>query len=219
MNLYRALVVGLNVWLVTCRDFKLIANPGSFNAYGGPLALLIVQVLYLFPLLLWLDGRNTFSMPWGKKKLVDSEESVSGAPQDIEMKSMRVASSEKNLLSVEHVSKSFKGKRAVDDVSLAMTEGSVIALLGPNGAGKTTLTNMMRGEMVPDSGRIFVQGLDVQQDTQAARRHIGGTSGVSGKGYGAFANESKSVHSSMLWTKSRPGNNWSSTPASRASKT
>ncbi|RBQ90155.1 hypothetical protein VDGD_07300 [Verticillium dahliae] len=173
MNLYRALVVGLNVWLVTCRDFKLIANPGSFNAYGGPLALLIVQVLYLFPLLLWLDGRNTFSMPWGKKKLVDSEESVSGAPQDIEMKSMRVASSEKNLLSVEHVSKSFKGKRAVDDVSLAMTEGSVIALLGPNGAGKTTLTNMMRGEMVPDSGRIFVQGLDVQQDTQAARRHIG----------------------------------------------
>ncbi|EGY16136.1 ATP-binding cassette sub-family A member 9 [Verticillium dahliae VdLs.17] len=128
MNLYRALVVGLNVWLVTCRDFKLIANPGSFNAYGGPLALLIVQVLYLFPLLLWLDGRNTFSMPWGKKKLVDSEESVSGAPQDIEMKSMRVASSEKNLLSVEHVSKSFKGKRAVDDVSLAMTEGSFDAL-------------------------------------------------------------------------------------------
>ncbi|EEY23039.1 ATP-binding cassette sub-family A member 9 [Verticillium alfalfae VaMs.102] len=173
MNLYRAFVVGLNVWLVTCRDFKLIANPGSFSAYGGPLALLIIQVLYLFPLLLWLDGKNTFSMPWGKKKLVDNEESVSGAPQDIEMKSMRVASSEKNLLSVEHVTKSFKGKRAVDDVSLAMTESSVIALLGPNGAGKTTLTNMMRGEMVPDSGRIFVQGLDVQQDTQAARRHIG----------------------------------------------
>ncbi|KAG7121467.1 ATP-binding cassette sub-family A member 17 like protein [Verticillium longisporum] len=173
MNLYRAFVVGLNIWLVTCRDFKLIANPWSFNAYGGPLALLIIQVLYLFPLLLWLDGKNSFSMPWGKKKHVDSEESVPGAPQDIEMKSMRVASSEKNLLSVEHVTKSFKGKRAVDDVSLAMAESSVIALLGPNGAGKTTLTNMMRGEMVPDSGRIFVQGLDVQQDTQAARRHIG----------------------------------------------
>ncbi|KAM0323839.1 hypothetical protein ACHAQA_008417 [Verticillium albo-atrum] len=173
MNLFRAMNIGLNVWLVACREFKLVANPGSINAYGGPILMLVIQVLYLVPLLLWLDGQHSVSWPWKKTKDPSAEEFVSSAAQDIEMETMRVEGPGSDLLRVAHVTKSFGGKLAVDNVSLAMGESSVLALLGPNGAGKTTLTNMMRGEMIPDVGSISVQGVGVQENTQLAREHIG----------------------------------------------
>lgn len=49
-----------------------------------------------------------------------------------------------------------------------------IGLLGPNGAGKTTITNMIRGEIRPDHGAVYIRGVEVHADTQAALRHIGG---------------------------------------------
>ncbi|KZL76501.1 ATP-binding cassette sub-family A member 9 [Colletotrichum tofieldiae] len=162
MNLFRALNIGLNVWLVGCREFKLVADPGSINAYGGPIMLLVIQVLYLFPLLLWLDGQHSFAWPWRKARQTTPEESIPSAGQDIEMETLRVESPSNDMLYMKHVTKSFGGKLAVDNVSLGMGESSVLALLGPNGAGKTTLTNMMRGDMVPDIGSIFVQGIEVQ---------------------------------------------------------
>ncbi|GKT71574.1 ATP-binding cassette sub-family A member 9 [Colletotrichum tofieldiae] len=174
MNLFRALTIGLNVWLVGCREFKLVADPGSINAYGGPIMLLVIQVLYLFPLLLWLDGQHSFAWPWRKARQTTPEESIPSAGQDIEMETLRVESPSNDMLYMKHVTKSFGGKLAVDNVSLGMGESSVLALLGPNGAGKTTLTNMMRGDMVPDIGSIFVQGIEVQSNTKMAREHIGG---------------------------------------------
>ncbi|WQF86367.1 Putative AAA+ ATPase domain, ABC-2 type transporter, transmembrane domain, ABC transporter [Colletotrichum destructivum] len=173
MNLFRALAIGLNVWLVGCREFKLVADPGSINAYGGPIMLLVIQVVYLFPLLLWLDGQHSFAWPWKKTKQVTPEVSMPSTGQDIEMKTVRVEASSDDMLNIQHVTKSFGGKLAVDNVSLAMGDSSVLALLGPNGAGKTTLTNMMRGDMVPDMGSISVQGVGVQSDPQMAREHIG----------------------------------------------
>lgn len=69
-----------------------------------------------------------------------------------------------------------KEKLAVDNVSLMMGVGSVLALLGPNGADKTTLTDMMCGDMEPDSDAIFVKGSRVQKDAQVTRRNVGGKS-------------------------------------------
>lgn len=173
MNLFRALAIGLNVWLVGCRDFKPIANPGSINAYGGPIMLLVIQVSYLFLLLLWLDGQHSFAWPWQRKKLVIPDELISRNGKDIEMERLRVKGPTNDLLRMTNVTKSFGGKPAVDDVSFGIGESSVLALLGPNGAGKTTLTNMMRGDIVPDQGSIVVQGVEVQKNTQMAREHIG----------------------------------------------
>lgn len=174
MNLFRAMAVGLNIWLVSCRDYELISYPGDIHAYGGPIMLLVIQIVYLFPLLVWLDDQRSFSWPWRRTKQVNVEDSTSGNHNGFEMDNIRNEGSASDLLRVTQVTKSFRGKPAVQNVSLVMHESSVTALLGPNGAGKTTLTNMMRGEMVPDKGRIYVEGVEVQGNLQMARRSIGG---------------------------------------------
>ena len=59
-----------------------------------------------------------------------------------------------NLLSVEHVSKTFESVRAVDDVSFSVGRGEILGFLGPNGAGKTTTIRMILGIFRPDLGTI-----------------------------------------------------------------
>ncbi|SDY47136.1 branched-chain amino acid transport system ATP-binding protein [Geodermatophilus africanus] len=65
------------------------------------------------------------------------------------------------LLEVESVSKSFRGLRAVDDVSFTVEEGSILGIIGPNGAGKTTLFNLVAGALPPDTGSVRLAGTDV----------------------------------------------------------
>ena len=62
------------------------------------------------------------------------------------------------LLTVEHVTKTFGGVVAVDDVSLDVAEGEIAGLIGPNGAGKTTLFNLITRLYKPDEGEIAFDG-------------------------------------------------------------
>ena len=62
------------------------------------------------------------------------------------------------LLSLDRVSKRFRGLLAVDAVSFDVPEGVIFAVIGPNGAGKTTLFNMIAGAMAPDDGAIAFAG-------------------------------------------------------------
>jgi spermidine/putrescine transport system ATP-binding protein/putrescine transport system ATP-binding protein len=64
---------------------------------------------------------------------------------------------------IEHVSKSFAGITAVDDVSLDLAGGEFFSLLGPSGCGKTTLLRMLAGFERPTSGRIWIGGTDVTE--------------------------------------------------------
>ena len=66
-----------------------------------------------------------------------------------------------SLLQVRHLSKSFGGVRAVDDVSFDLPAGQLLALLGPNGAGKSTCFNMVNGQIKPDAGAILLDGRDI----------------------------------------------------------
>jgi branched-chain amino acid transport system ATP-binding protein len=59
------------------------------------------------------------------------------------------------MLQVNSISKSFRGLRAVQDVSFAVPEGEIVGLIGPNGAGKTTIFNMIAGVYAPDSGSVL----------------------------------------------------------------
>jgi branched-chain amino acid transport system ATP-binding protein len=59
------------------------------------------------------------------------------------------------LLTVEAVSKRFRGLLAVDRASFGVEESEIFAVIGPNGAGKTTLFNMIAGEYAPDGGTIW----------------------------------------------------------------
>jgi len=61
---------------------------------------------------------------------------------------------------LERVSKSYQNKKAVDNLSLTIDQGSVVALLGPNGAGKTTTVSMILGLQQPTSGTIKLLGGD-----------------------------------------------------------
>lgn len=77
----------------------------------------------------------------------------------------------KSIIELEHVCKEFKGKRAVDDLSLTVKEGSVVALLGPNGAGKTTTVSMILGLLQPTQGAIRL--LDGNPQDRAVRDRMG----------------------------------------------
>jgi branched-chain amino acid transport system ATP-binding protein len=66
------------------------------------------------------------------------------------------------LLTVEGVSKRFRGLVAVDAVSFAVPQGAIFAVIGPNGAGKTTLFNMIAGAMAPNAGSIAFDGMPIQ---------------------------------------------------------
>jgi branched-chain amino acid transport system ATP-binding protein len=62
------------------------------------------------------------------------------------------------LLSVDGVTKRFRGLTAVDAVSLTVAEGAICGVIGPNGAGKTTLFSMIAGALAPDAGSIVFDG-------------------------------------------------------------
>ncbi|MBO0902079.1 ABC transporter ATP-binding protein [Jiella sonneratiae] len=64
------------------------------------------------------------------------------------------------LLEVEHLSKSYGGVHAVEDVSFRLFAGEMLALIGPNGAGKSTCFNMVGGQIPVGAGRIRITGRD-----------------------------------------------------------
>ena len=64
----------------------------------------------------------------------------------------------KNVLSVENVTMQFGGVVAVDNLSLEVNEGEIVALIGPNGAGKTTAFNVITGVYAPTNGRVCFGG-------------------------------------------------------------
>ena len=69
-----------------------------------------------------------------------------------------------DILTVEHVTKRYAAHTALDDVSLAIPEGSVYGLLGPNGAGKTTLIRIINRITAPDTGRVLFGGREIAPD-------------------------------------------------------
>jgi len=71
---------------------------------------------------------------------------------------------------VENVSKRYVGLAALDDVSLEVAKGELVALLGPSGSGKTTLLRTIAGLEIPDSGKIFFDGKDASEGKIQARR-------------------------------------------------
>jgi len=64
-------------------------------------------------------------------------------------------------LQAADLSKSYRGRKIVDDVTLEIRQGEVVGLLGPNGAGKTTTFYILVGLARPDSGRVLLDGEDI----------------------------------------------------------
>lgn len=78
-----------------------------------------------------------------------------------------------SLLRADHLTKSYNRRVVVDEVSLEVRSGEIIALLGRNGAGKTTTFQIMVGLVKPETGRIFLDGLDISRRTTPGRARLG----------------------------------------------
>ncbi len=76
-------------------------------------------------------------------------------------------------LRTEDLSKSYRGRKVVDDVSISLDPGEVVGLLGPNGAGKTTSFRMIVGLISPDSGRVFFNDQDITATPMYQRARLG----------------------------------------------
>ena len=79
-----------------------------------------------------------------------------------------------DLISINNLSKTYKnGLKALNNVSLNIKKGEILAMLGPNGAGKTTLISIICGIVIPSSGKVNVDGFDIINDYRQTRSKIG----------------------------------------------
>ena len=74
---------------------------------------------------------------------------------------------------VKNITKLYGEQKALDNISLQINQGEVVGLLGPNGAGKSTLMKILTSYLTPSSGRAFINGYDVQEDSLKVIQLIG----------------------------------------------
>ena len=77
------------------------------------------------------------------------------------------------VIDVEGLTKSFGGRRVVDDFGIRVERGQIFGFLGPNGSGKTTTIRMLCGLLTPDSGRGTCLGHDILRESALIKREVG----------------------------------------------
>ncbi|MEM9821487.1 MAG: ABC transporter ATP-binding protein [Bacteroidota bacterium] len=77
------------------------------------------------------------------------------------------------MIQIQNASKSFKGKPAVQELTLQVGNGEILGLLGANGAGKSTTINMLLGFINPDSGTVTINNMDTIEKAEEVRKLIG----------------------------------------------
>ena len=78
-----------------------------------------------------------------------------------------------DVLRLDNLCKSFGAVTVADQLSLSVASGEALGVIGPNGAGKTSMFNLVTGTILPDSGCIYFNGLDVTKRSAAARCRAG----------------------------------------------
>jgi ABC-type multidrug transport system ATPase subunit len=74
---------------------------------------------------------------------------------------------------IDHISKSYNGQKALDDITLSVEKGELFGFIGPDGAGKTSLFRILTTLLIPDSGKALVEGFDTVKDYKSIRKIIG----------------------------------------------
>ena len=78
-----------------------------------------------------------------------------------------------NIIEIEHLTKSFGDLKAVNDITFRVKKGEFFSFLGVNGAGKSTTISIMSGTLTKDSGKVLINGLDVDTDIKKVTNKIG----------------------------------------------
>src|SRR3954447_20719614 len=100
-------------------------------------------------------------------------QAVDGLPADGYAPKRLLGTADPPLVRIEHLSKTFPGQRALDDVSFAIGRDEIHALVGENGSGKSTLIKVLSGFHLPEEGgEITIDGEPLEEGSAAdARRH------------------------------------------------
>ena len=77
------------------------------------------------------------------------------------------------MIEVSHLVKKYGSHYAVNDLTFRVDRGQIYGFLGPNGAGKSTTMNIITGYLAPTSGKVKINGYDIQQEPEEAKRCIG----------------------------------------------
>lgn len=79
----------------------------------------------------------------------------------------------KNIIEIEHLSKSFAEVKAVSDISFKVKQGELFAFLGVNGAGKSTTISIMCGQLSKDSGSVVIDGYSIDKNASLIKSELG----------------------------------------------
>lgn len=77
------------------------------------------------------------------------------------------------MISVKNVFKSYKGRKALKDISFEVIGGEVLGIIGPNGAGKTTLISLLSTINKPEAGKILIREADILKNPDSIREQLG----------------------------------------------
>lgn len=77
------------------------------------------------------------------------------------------------LLKISHLSKSFKNKQALKDISMEINQGEILGFLGPSGAGKTTTIKILTGQLLQTDGEAYILGTDTRKINESIYEQIG----------------------------------------------
>lgn len=80
---------------------------------------------------------------------------------------------EKPIVQLKNLSKTIKGKKIIDNLSIDLYPGKITGFLGPNGAGKTTTIRMMTGLMYPTAGEVIIEGQSLRENYEEAISKVG----------------------------------------------
>lgn len=80
---------------------------------------------------------------------------------------------ENNIIEIENLSKSFKDVKAVSDLSFSIKKGELFAFLGINGAGKSTTISIICNQLKKDSGKIVIDGVDIDKNSESINSKLG----------------------------------------------
>jgi len=184
-NLARGLFVASNSFEILCGKFgdADVSSPFAFVRYGSVYTNLLIQIMFLISFLVaheygsadWIRRNITHrGVPPRLHYIIESSNTTSAAPTEAEKTATAtLASVSPRILTVSRISKFFGKVFAVENVSFDIAANQTLALLGGNGAGKTTVINMIRGELTPNFGEIFVNGVSVLKQPQKARLSMG----------------------------------------------
>ena len=176
----RATFVSVNLFNLLCDGEQFATSAGGINRFGSPILYLILYGLILFFVLIWADTGAPLRLPSflrrGRQYTTTSTGTGDQIPEDVQAETKAVESDPsraRDPLRVVHVSKRYGSNQAVEDVSFGVGKDTIFAMLGPNGAGKTTTFNTIRGQLTPNTGDVFLNGMSITRQSSRARVSLG----------------------------------------------